>query len=94
MLKESWQLQSEPRSTKTQRVRDELLKTDPKDIGEATMNSTWGIGMPLSSPQVLCKDKWTGKNLMGNIIMQICKELDSHSDELNSLMYFVSPEKR
>ena len=45
-----------------------LLKTHAgKTFAEATNNITWGTGIPMSSPLSTIKDKWTGKNFLGQI---------------------------
>ena len=44
-------------------------------IGEATRDTTWGIGLDLKNNDVQKEDKWIGSNLMGLQLMTIREEL-------------------
>ena len=46
-------------------------------IGEATKDQFWGTGLRLKDPSTLNKDRWTGKNKMGEKLMAIKKRLTS-----------------
>lgn len=48
-----------------------LVGTAPKQIGEASTNRFWGIGMTLYSPDCLDTDKWKGKNVLGVCLMKV-----------------------
>lgn len=48
-----------------------LLSTGKETLVEACTNNTWGIGKTLSSKDLFNKSKWTGKNIMGNLLMQV-----------------------
>ena len=48
-----------------------LLSTGTETLAEACTNNTWGIGKTLSSKDLFNKSKWTGKNIMGNLLMQV-----------------------
>ena len=69
-----------------------LLKTGNKKIGEGTVDRLFGIGVHISSPLCLNHQEWPGKNLMGNILMELRSELlflkaasnDSRGDLENS----------
>lgn len=53
-----------------------LCDTHPRRIGEASINQKWGIGMPLSNPEVLDVDKWHKEgNLLGRSLELIRSEL-------------------
>ena len=44
-------------------------------IEEATKDQFWGTGLRLKDPSALNKDRWTGKNKMGEKLMAIKKRL-------------------
>ena len=52
-------------------ARRVLLKTESDHLAEASKEKTWGIGLPLSDPGVTKKDKWIGKNILGETLMKI-----------------------
>lgn len=58
------------------RLKQYLIDTSPRQLGEASQNSRWGIGMTLEDPNVLDISKWskTG-NLLGRTLMKIRAEL-------------------
>lgn len=57
------------------RCRKFLLETNDTDIGEASTDITWGIGKRLNDPSAFKKETWSGKNLLGKILMRIRNEL-------------------
>lgn len=61
--------------TQNERLLDDLLKTGHKTLGEASKDSIWGIAKTLDDPDVLDKSTWTGKNLLGDVLMTIRDEL-------------------
>ena len=48
-----------------------LLNTGVDYIGEASYSKKWGIGVPIQDKNALDCYKWTGQNIMGNILMRI-----------------------
>ena len=52
-------------------ARQALLATGTDILGEASPDLNWGIGYRLNHKAALDKDKWTGKNVMGEILMQV-----------------------
>lgn len=53
-----------------------LCNTHPKSIGEASLNTKWGIGLTLDNPNVLDSSKWsTEGNLLGKKLSQVRDEL-------------------
>ena len=52
-----------------------LMKTlqaiKPQFVVEATINSTWGTGVPLTNPKALDKSEWKNYGWMSDIIMTI-----------------------
>ena len=55
-----------------------LLKTGSATIGEASeYNIFWTTGVDISEPNALNPKKWSGKNMMGNILMSIRDNLKS-----------------
>lgn len=62
--------------TQNQSIRDKLLSTGNLQLGEASKNPRWGIGMDLGDPEVLKQDKWLESgNLLGKSLMKIRDEL-------------------
>ena len=51
-------------------ARDALLRTGNDTMGEASYSKTWGIGSSLFDRQSMNLN-WTGRNIMGNILMDI-----------------------
>ena len=60
-----------------------LLETKSDVIGEASYSRQWGIGIPIQSGSVFDPRNWTGKNVMGNILMNVRKTLmnTQHNDK-------------
>jgi ribA/ribD-fused uncharacterized protein len=52
-----------------------LLNTGTRDIGEASTDPYWGVAMSLSNKDSLKKDMWSGKNVMGKVLMTVRAEL-------------------
>ncbi len=52
-----------------------LIKTGTRDLGEASTNPFWGVGMTLNNNDILQKNLWTGKNILGKVLMAIRAEL-------------------
>ena len=52
--------------------RKYLLSTGNKHLAEGSPHDKqWGIGIGLQNPNVLHRDKWTGKNKMGRILESV-----------------------
>ncbi len=52
-----------------------LINTGEKVIGESTTDKYWGVGMSLTNPNVLDKNHWQGKNIMGLVLQAVRAEL-------------------
>ena len=53
-----------------------LLDTQDKTLAEASKNDkVWGIGMAMSDPNAFDKEKWQGKNQLGNLLMKVRDEI-------------------
>ena len=52
-------------------ARKALLDTADDFLGEASYSRKWGIGIPIQDKNALDYRKWTGLNIMGNILMKI-----------------------
>ena len=52
-----------------------LLATDDDVLGEASTDIFWGIGLRLENPNVHDQNMWSGKNVMGDILMKVWAEL-------------------
>ena len=57
--------------TQNTTARDALINTGQNIIGEATYSKTWGIGASLHDPRSFADSKWSGKNVMGQMLMKI-----------------------
>lgn len=56
-------------------LRNFLCATGQRELGEASLNKRWGIGMTLDNPEVLDSSKWnTSGNLLGQSLMKIRQE--------------------
>ncbi|CAL1544997.1 unnamed protein product [Lymnaea stagnalis] len=59
-----------------QNLREELFKTFPKTLVEASpRDRIWGIGLGASHPKAQDKKAWRGKNKLGYILTQVRDEL-------------------
>lgn len=58
-------------------LRDFLLNTGERRIGEATFDLTWGIGIDLRHPQILNEVYWTGMNKMGRALEKVREQISS-----------------
>lgn len=56
------------------KLRDLLLATGNKQLIEATQNTFWGASALLGS-KILKNGKWTGRNEMGNVLVEVREEL-------------------
>lgn len=57
-------------------LADFLIETHPLEIGEASRNTVWGIGMTLDSTDVFDISKWVpGGNLLGKTLVKVRDEL-------------------
>jgi ribA/ribD-fused uncharacterized protein len=72
------------------KAREALLQTRNDIIGEASFSRTWGIGSSLYDPESLNLN-WSGRNIMGNILMQI---RDSLCNKHNEKQTMSSPMKQ
>ena len=52
-------------------ARDALVATGTKRLGEASIDSYYGIGVHLHNKDVLNHVKWSGQNVMGSILTEI-----------------------
>ena len=52
-----------------------LLDTGAKRLGEASPDPNFGIGLHITATSVLDTQTWSGKNIMGEILMEIWSSL-------------------
>lgn len=65
-----------------------LISSRGLEIGEASRDTMWGVGMPLTDPQVLDVSKWHPKgNLLGRTLMKVREEFRAQASSQ------VSPSK-
>ena len=57
--------------TQNAAAREALLNTHDNIIGEASYSTTWGIGSALHDVRSTDSRNWRGRNIMGNILMNI-----------------------
>ena len=48
-----------------------LLSTGTNTLAEACTNNIWGIGKTLTSKDLFNKETWSGRNIMGQLLMQV-----------------------
>lgn len=58
-----------------------LLKSEERKLGEASTDTTWGIGLSLTDHSVLNPTMWRGENLQGITLMEVRKELSAMAGE-------------
>lgn len=56
-------------------LKDYLLSTERRILGEASRNKTWGIGLTLTDQGRLDPNNWTGENLLGTTLMEVRERL-------------------
>lgn len=72
----SWLLPGlEAKFSQCSAAREFLLETKDLKIGEASTNSFWGIGLDLRDSNVFNTTYWTGRNILGDALMQIRRSL-------------------
>lgn len=71
-------------------MRDFLTETKDLQLGEASTNSRWAIGMTLDDPDILDTSKWNPEgNLLGKLLMKVREELKHHSQPVIVWMHNV-----
>ena len=60
-------------------IKQYLIGSGKKTIGEASPNNLWGIGMKLTAPNVLKQELWSGRNLLGKILQEVREGMDPDS---------------
>ena len=55
------------------------LRSTKKTIAEGTRNVFWGIGLAKNNRDCFHVQKWTGKNVAGETLMQVRLELENKS---------------
>lgn len=64
------------------KLADALYKTKDLQLGEASRDAVWGIGMDLDNPDALDPTKWsTNGNLLGRSLMDIRRELATEREQ-------------
>ena len=77
----SWEKDGPEIMMKAQRVKFSIpplrlaLKNTKKIIAEGTRNEFWGIGIPKTNRDCFNRAKWVGKNMAGEALMQVRKDL-------------------
>jgi len=61
--------------TQNQVLKKELLSTGKKTLVECTRDTTWGCGFHLHSKDADTPDNWTGGNLLGDLLMELRRDL-------------------
>ena len=57
-------------------LQRKLLDTQQKHLAEASKNDkVWGIGMAITDPNAFDREKWQGKNQLGNLLMKVRDEI-------------------
>ena len=68
-----------------------LISTGNKKIVECSYDKTWGTGTPLHDENCLKPDQWSGKNLLGQMLMKIRSELLNNKEDDNPPMETTNP---
>ena len=56
-------------------IKQRLLQSGKRRIGEASTNMLWGIGLHIGNKNVFNTKLWKGKNVMGGMLEEIRNEL-------------------
>ena len=57
-------------------LQQKLLDTKDKTLAEASKNDkVWGIGLAMSDPNAFDREKWQGRNQLGNLLMKVRDEI-------------------
>jgi ribA/ribD-fused uncharacterized protein len=56
-------------------MQNYLMETGSKQIGEATPDPFFGIGIHIGDPAVVNPREWSGKNLMGQVLTELRSEI-------------------
>ena len=64
--------------TQDQYLKQYLLETEDTILAEASKNNIWGVGLTLSDKNLGNTKDWTGKNLLGNILMDVRRDLQNN----------------
>lgn len=65
-------------------LREYLLSSEDRILGEASRNRVWGIGLTLTDRYKLNLRHWNGENLLGNTLMEVRQFLVSTSTSIAS----------
>ena len=69
-----------------------LLSTEDKTLIEASFDSDWGTGIPLSNENCLLKDQWKTEGILGKILTRIRSEAKETTASMNRIMTGPSTE--
>ena len=62
--------------TQNEHLKKKLIDTYPKVLVECNpRDSIWGIGLSEDDPNIYDESKWKGKNLLGECLMEVRKDL-------------------
>lgn len=64
-------------------LRQYLLSTQKRTLGEASRNKTWGIGLTLADNGRLNPRNWSGENLLGTTLMEVRDRLTELNQPTN-----------
>ena len=57
-------------------LSNKLVNTGERQIAEISRNDrTWGIGLGMTDPNAFNKQKWVGKNQLGNLLIKVREEI-------------------
>lgn len=63
--------------TQNQSLLSYLMDSENRQLGEASRDPTWGIGMTLTDKRVLEVTQWKGGNLLGKTLMEVRQDIFS-----------------
>lgn len=63
--------------TQNEPLMNYLLDSENRQLGEASRDRTWGVGMPLTDKNVLDTKFWKGENLLGKTLMEVRQDIFS-----------------
>ena len=62
-------------------LRDRVLLTDSKELDEASSyDKIWGVGLRINDPRIANKHPWRGRNLLGQILVDVRDKIKNKDD--------------
>lgn len=64
--------------TQNTRLRERLLATKGYYVEASRWDKYWGVGLSVRHPNIRCKEKWRGRNELGNLLNELRQAFKEH----------------